>query len=281
MIKLARHAVRSAMKLRSELGYTHDQALCPFDVAEAIAVSVRLVAANTLEGVYFPPPVKQIFVGARRPLARQRFTCAHEIAHHLYGHGQCIATIGDFNERSDEFLANRFAAALLMPKLAILGAFQRYAADPSNPKPIEVWRVAQALGVGYETLAQHMNIVLQAYSSSKRDELLKVKPAKLRTEALGFPLSSGNCWVVDSAWGERSVDINIGDVLRIPAGCSLPLGCFSAHLEHECLYEAVAQGETAVFTASNKALVHVRVSKKDFEGLAQYRYLSTEPDDAQ
>jgi Zn-dependent peptidase ImmA (M78 family) len=281
MIKLARHAVRSAMKLRSDLGYAHDEALCPFDVAEAITVPVRLVAANSLEGVYFPPPVKQIFVGARRPLARQRFTCAHEIAHHLYGHGQCIATVGGFDDRSDEFLANRFAAAMLMPKLAILGAFRRYETDPSNPKPLQVWRVAQSLGVGYETLVQHMNIVLETYSSSKRNELLKYKPAKLRSEALGSPLNSGNCWIVDSGWGERSVDINVGDVLRIPPDCTVPLGCFSPHSEHESLYNAIAQGETAILTTANKALAHVRVSHKDFEGLAQYRFLSTETDDVQ
>jgi hypothetical protein len=281
MIKLARHAVREAMKMRSALGYPADGALCPFDVAESLEVPVRLVAANSLEGVYFPPPERRIFVGALRPLARQRFTCAHEIGHHLYGHGKCLATVAPADSPSDEFIANRFAAALLMPKLAILQSFQRYGADLANPAPLDVWRVSQSLGVGYETLVQHLQIVLQLYPPGTRDQLLKASLPKLRSEALGFPLPLGNAWVVDSAWGDRSVDVNVGDVVKVPDGCTITGSTFSKVSGQHAAFRANQPGEAGITNPSKKIVAVVRVSLKDFEGVARYRFLPPEHDDAQ
>ena len=281
MIKFARHAVRAAMKVRSDLGYAPDAGLCPFEVAETLGIPTRLVAVNSLEGVYFPSPVKRIFIGSRRPLSRQRFTCAHEIGHHIYGHGKCLATSGPVDTPSDEFIANRFAAALLMPKLTILGAFQRYGGNVENPKPLEVWRVSQALGVGYKTLIMHLHIVMQTFSEATAESLLKAKLPKIRSEALGFPLASGNAWIIDSSWGDRTVDIQVGDVLKVPNGFDISGNCFAAVPDQSDAYLATMTGEVGVMSPAGKVLAIVRVSAKDFEGLAQYRFLAPEGGDDQ
>jgi Zn-dependent peptidase ImmA (M78 family) len=278
MIKLARQAARAAMKMRSELGYQSDSGICPFDIAEQLGLSVRLIGANSLEGLYFPP--NQIVVGALRPPARQRFTCAHELGHHRFGHGDCIASADDGENTTNEYLANRFASALLMPKLAVLSAFRRYGADPGNPDPLTVWRVAQSLGVGYETLVNHMHLILEAFGRQSRDQLLKTSLAKLRSQAAGFPVSSGNVWAVDSVWGHRSVDIVTGDILRVPSGYNVKGDdVFVPVAKYPSVFEAKQPGEASVATTGHQIVASIRVASTSFEGLARYRFLPLEADD--
>jgi Zn-dependent peptidase ImmA (M78 family) len=62
------------------------------------------------------------FVHGRQPVVRQRFTLAHEVGHHVLGHGQALdspASIfaGDFDPL--EAQANAFAAELIAPVAAV------------------------------------------------------------------------------------------------------------------------------------------------------------------
>ena len=63
-----------------------------------------------------------IFVNGRQPIARQRFTLAHEFAHHRLGHASVVdrvATVGGFQHDPVEVEANAFAAEFLIPKAAV------------------------------------------------------------------------------------------------------------------------------------------------------------------
>jgi hypothetical protein len=63
-----------------------------------------------------------IFVNGTHAIVRQRFTLAHEFAHHRLGHDSVVdrvATIGGFQHDPVEVEANAFAAEFLLPKAAV------------------------------------------------------------------------------------------------------------------------------------------------------------------
>ena len=117
-----------------------------------------------MEGVYYPAK-PAILVSSLRPQGRQAFTCAHEFAHHIYGHGEQFDELVEdrgTRHRYDpkEFEADCFAAALLMPKTAVLKGLSTRSIRAGRLSSEEVYRVASWLGVGYTTLLHHMSRVL-------------------------------------------------------------------------------------------------------------------------
>jgi hypothetical protein len=88
-------------------------------------------ARPPLGRIQFAPLRIQLFTYAQRHRGRDRFTLAHELAHHLLGHGRYIKR--EYCDQSDfvsdrqrnydstdiarlEYQANHFAASLLMPR---------------------------------------------------------------------------------------------------------------------------------------------------------------------
>jgi hypothetical protein len=125
-----------ARTLRAELGLRDDQPVpCMLTVAEeGLGLEVVLAPVpSTVSGFYMPRPSPLVVVNASHPVVRQRFTLAHEVAHHAMGHGAAPRVIDlppptdpdeppnrshytavrstDKNERA----ANTFAAELIAP----------------------------------------------------------------------------------------------------------------------------------------------------------------------
>ena len=132
--ELATEATRMAARLRADFGLHATQPVCPFAVADFLGMTVRFDALPSLEGMYSPGETPAIVLTSLRPAGRRRFTCGHEIGHHQFGHGYRIDEITPSRRRTtdnEEFVANRFAAALLMPKLAVVNAFVRRGWQPA------------------------------------------------------------------------------------------------------------------------------------------------------
>ena len=143
--ELARQAVRAAACLRADYGIDAAEPICPFDLAERVGVVIRLVALPSLEGMYAPGLPPMILVSVNRPPARRRYTCGHELAHHIFGHGTCLDELTHDTAETwspEEFVAHRFAAALLMPKLALESAFARRLLSISTATPEELFIIA-------------------------------------------------------------------------------------------------------------------------------------------
>jgi len=182
---LATQAVRAAGAVRRQYGVGLREPVCAFDIAEALDISVRLLDLPTLEGMYLKEE-RAILIGTQRPLGRRRYSCAHEIGHHILGHGSRVHEYGPGSSRAsrspassaEEFLANRFAGALLMPKLAVVAAFARRRWPLTTADGSQVFTVAQELGVGYSTLVDHLAITL--------GEITATKASALRRESLSL-----------------------------------------------------------------------------------------------
>jgi len=269
---LAREAAKKAAQLRAELGFRAAQPVCPYDIAEALGITVRLEPLPSLEGMYSPGEPPAIVLTSLRPAGRRRFTCAHELGHHVFSHGARLDEMTPTRDRTmdrEEFLANRFAAALLMPKLAVENAFIRRGASATVPTVDEVFVVAQDLGVGFTTLLDHMSFTLRLIGKTTADKLRKVQLPKLRASIAGTPVLE-DLFPIDAAWGSRALDVEVGDELLLPNGAEVH---GVALCPNAWGHTALAAGKAEIAIPGRQERLQVRVCRREFSGLAKYRYL--------
>jgi hypothetical protein len=277
--QLAQLAMREASRLRVMKRIGLAESICPYDVALTCGLTVQFLSAPTLEGMYEAERAA-IMLGSARPAGRRRFTCAHELGHHVFGHGTSLDQLrGPHTDSSNpqEFLADCFAASLLMPKTAIDAAINRRGWRRRPFTPQMLWILAQDLGVGYDTLLVHLNLVLRYLSGAATSQLQKKKPADLRDEFAGFDVRY-DAHPVDEHWGTRPVDLEVGDVivgpLTITEGVSLAVaGEAMPHLV------AVRAGIAKLRLPNGRAMT-ARVARRDFSGRAQFRHEEEAEDEA-
>jgi Zn-dependent peptidase ImmA (M78 family) len=278
---LARAAVTAALRLRSDLAIPIAAPVCPFDIAEALKITVHFQAIPSLEGIYTPDGPR-IVIGSLRPAGRRAFTCGHELGHHTLGHGLSVDELVDDEDAKpkadNEYAADRFASALLMPKLAVTNAFSSRGWSITSCTAEQAYVIAGAFGVGYTTLVGYMAHTLRVITTGTRDGLTRIRPNSIRKQILGFDPPHGLI-VIDAGWGERPIDLQVGDMALLPKGTRIeggPLDVKGA-TARGVLAHAIVPG-TAVVTLDARTIT-ARVARPAFEGLAIYRHLEDADDD--
>ena len=288
------------------------EATCAYDVAERLGIEVRFVDIPSMEGMYVRAPSADaqpiilvsalrpagrsadaqpiILVSALRPAGRQAMTAAHELGHHVFGHGtridEYIASQDDHGEPvttvdPEEMAANMFAGFFLMPKVAVEHAFTVRGWAPLNPQPPQVFAVSGWLGVGYGTLIHHMHLSLGMLSRPQAKALLSVQPKRIREQLLGTSTSS-DCFLLDCPWTGRPVDMQVGDIALIDTRPTIDGDCVELT---STLPNGLTRGE-AVTTGIGRIVTptwasFVRVRPRGFVGRSIFRHLESVDDDEQ
>ncbi len=283
-VALTREAIRSALRTRRLAGYSPEEPICVYECARRLGLEVRFVAAPSLEGMYASAGSGVIIVSALRPAGRQRFTCAHELGHHILAHGtKWDEYLGDVeaegSQNSEEWVADRFASFLLMPKEAVLRCFQIRGWVPETPNSDQVYQAAGELGVGYTTLINQMQWSLKLLERCHADQLRRVRLSAIRASLAGCNCQS-DLVVVDKNWRTRPIDIHIGDVVLLPSGASIRGDAVrqESHAAKGILRKGCRAGIAQVSTADRNWACFIRVSRKDYVGRAAFRHLE-DPDD--
>ncbi len=148
------------------------------------------------------------------------------MGHHEFKHGTRVEKLnaGRFqgDKDPDEFLADMFAAFLLMSQGSIRRALKDRHIQPQGVNPMQVFRLACYLGVGYGTLIDHMTWTLRLLDPHQREGLLQVQPKELKAQLGGLPQSE--VVLVDGFWRDRAVDLEIGDILVLHQGAAVEDG---------------------------------------------------------
>ncbi|KKL21020.1 hypothetical protein LCGC14_2449670, partial [marine sediment metagenome] len=167
--RLTLKAAAQAEKVRVKCKQKQADPVDPITVAEERGCEVRFMSLPSLEGIYSPEPRSIIVLGSERHAGRRAFTCAHELGHHEFKHGMRVEELhtGGHESSNDvnEFLADMFAATLLMPKAGVLRALKTRNFDLKKIQPIQLFRLASFFGVGYGTLIEHMTWTLSLLTS--------------------------------------------------------------------------------------------------------------------
>ena len=270
--QLIRSATLQALRVRARAGYALDR---PFDVYEAttaLGLELQFVEMPSLEGMYISSRSPQrVLVSALRPAGRQRVTAAHELGHHVFGHGTTVDLVDDkhpTSSRDEELVANHFAYTILMPRRAVTAGFLSCGADAGNPAPVDVYRVASWLGVGYRTLLNQMRHSIGLLSESRFRALERTSAAEARLQ-LGAPSPSGDLWALDEQWAGTSVHAQLGDYVTGVA--EAPHGTLLDRATESVRIAASVGVETIGLHGGSRATLHV--SKRAYRGFYDYRYL--------
>jgi len=288
---LAHQAMLESIEVRDEWDRELDGPLDIYALCEDMGVTVRFVDIPSMEGLYGRDDDGRasILLSSLRPLPRRAFSCAHELGHHVFGHGSSVDEIADGagsgakRFQPNEFLADTFAGFLLMPTLGVRKAFASRGWSQQTASPSQVYTIACHFGVGYETLIGHMAHALQSISGTRADELRKVGPKAIREQLLGSPAAEALI-VADEQWGLQTVDAEVGMRILLPSGVKADEGAaiVAERIIVSCrgeLFRAARPGIVRVARMEPPWAAFVRVARHQFSGLARYRHLELAEDD--
>lgn len=271
------NAILEADKVRMQLGYTMFQPVNVFDICMAMGLSVRFVNIS-MEGMYTireDSSHPTIILSNQRPLSRRSFTCGHELGHHVFKHGERIDQLNDnefASDKEEEILVDAFAAALLMPTLAIQAEFAKRHLDISTASAMHFYVVASAFGVGYSTLVINCK-VRGLINMTKEKELLKHTPAKLFKTITGLKDKASHFKLIDGLSQLPVIDLEVSNYIILPS---------SARVEGNHLEEYSRNTTEIVFIARRAGIVRalyagtssfIRIQNAQYVGLLEYRHL--------
>ena len=213
-------AVRRAAEVRRSAVNSLRVPVNPYEMCDRRGLSIRFHDTPSLDGMYCKG--KGIFLPSvgHRPAGRLRFTCAHELGHHLLGHGTKVDEYVKDPDRAhrrspDERAADAFARNLLMPKPAVVAAMTRRGASWGAAGPRDVFVAAGELGVGYETLLRQAKS-LRLLSPARFESLRRIRPKAIRAGICGEAAGVGLI-VADRHWAGGAVELRVGDRLLLEA----------------------------------------------------------------
>jgi Zn-dependent peptidase ImmA (M78 family)/transcriptional regulator with XRE-family HTH domain len=154
-------AQNAAGQARSRLGLGSGPAPDMFALVEAAGclVVVQPFVDAHFDAMYVPRPLGIALVNGAtaKTAARQRFTLAHELFHHLFDKGRVVVDLDlyHFKERRDQ-LANIFAAHFLAPRQGISAELERrFKTDRPESAEHAYW-LAYAYGLSFEAMCYHL-----------------------------------------------------------------------------------------------------------------------------
>ncbi|MFA6312597.1 MAG: ImmA/IrrE family metallo-endopeptidase [Sterolibacterium sp.] len=277
--RLARTAMAKALQIRKRCGIDLWEATCVYDLAGRLGVDVRFIDIPSMEGAYCLAAHPTIIVSSLRPIGRQAYTAAHELGHHVFGHGDQYDELVD-TRRNDaysdpnEFTAECFAGVLLMPKMAIDRGFACRGLSPQTCKPEEAYVVAAWLGVGYTTLISHMQRTLLTLSQKRADDLLRYSPSSLRANLLGQECNE-HLVVADNQWSGRAIDVQQSDAILLPPNITLEANCatIDEQTDTKTVVRATQPGIGRVHEPRSGWAAFIRVTRKNYVGRGKYRFV--------
>ena len=285
---LATQAMQAATATRAKAKLDQSGPICVYGLCETLGIVVRFNNIN-MEGMYQRGIPPRIHLSARRPLPRRTYNCAHELGHHVFGHGSSIDELREDAkaqpwEDPKEFLADTFAGFILMPIIGLRRAFAVRGWTPETATPTQVFTVACEFGVGYTTLLTHLSAGVGMLPRGRAATLGRVTPKALRLEILGA-MTPDPLIIADRHRAAPTLDAEVNTLLLLPCGAKVTGGGFA--FEHDLptgrLFRAVKPG---IFQATaGDLVVFVRVARVQknepygYVGLARYRHLEEDSDE--
>lgn len=279
---LANQAMQAAAATRAKANLDQASPICIYGLCETLAVMVRFNNIN-MEGMYQRGLPPRIHLSARRPLPRRAYNCAHELGHHVFGHGSSIDELREDAKGQPwggpkEFLADTFAGFTLMPIIGLRRAFSVRGWTPETATAAQMFTIACDFGVGYATLLTHLSVGVNMLSRGRAAALQRITPKALRMDILDS-LTPEPLILADRHRATPTLDAEVNTLLLLPPDTEVADAglAFERDLATGRLFRAVKPG--IVPASAGVWAVFVRIAPEAYVGLAQYRHLAEDPDE--
>lgn len=220
-------AFREATRAHVELGIDRAGRIDPIAALVQSGVVVLLRALNGVAGVYLPGNQEDgvpagVLVNVQHPLAKQRYTAAHELGHHRKDRMAILDVDTEWLDygvaptTDRERLAEAFAAWFLMPRELMETVATRLQINLYRPAAVECYRLSLEVGASYRAVVNHLRD-LSFITPQQRTALVQIQPGQIK-EGFGIrdvaPNLRRDVWQVDQL-GPGHVDGILGDVVAV------------------------------------------------------------------
>ena len=156
----------------------------PFLILDELNIIYQFRDFKDLEGIYIVPEddedIHIIGINRERPIARQRFTAAHELCHYLKDRDELnICPIDGRKKNPIEKFADKFASELLMPTKFLKREVEKYLVNGFISFE-NVLYVAEYFGVSFEACVFNIAYKLQKIEGDTRSDKLKKRINKFK-----------------------------------------------------------------------------------------------------
>lgn len=246
--------------------------ICPYVLSDTMGFDLRFVRISSFEGMYIAEE-NLILISSDRPEGRKRFTCAHEIGHHVLGHGTIIDEIVENGpDNKEEKEANFFAGIVLAPKISVQYVIKEQGKSTTNLTKQDIYVLSKYFGVSYSALLTHLRYSLNLIRDDQLKRLQSKNLSAIRSSL--SPVETKNqIFIIGNWWQGKTIDVEIGDIIIFD---NEPYFDGPMILDlHECkdkyIYTASFPGVTRVYNEYGWSSF-VKVSKRKFQGIFQFKY---------
>jgi hypothetical protein len=278
---LQMQAIKKAGQVRTKLRLNMFEPINIFDACAEFDITVRFIDVS-MEGMYVSQDGGNytILLSSLRPFPRRVYTCAHELGHHVFGHGTKIDGLNDENTGGtvydkDEYLVDTFAGALLMPVAGVEAAFAKRNWNIRNATPIQFSTIASMFGTGYATLVTHCR-VNGLINDTKASGLLKVTPGKILQSLIGGTQDKPHFKIVDEQTEVSVIDIETGDYLFLPEHTIMEGNHLNKVRNAEVGDAFIAIRPGIMHAVAGAKGYFIRIQNAGYSGLAEYRHLENQ-----
>jgi len=265
--------VAAALRARKQYSATPlNMPICPYVLSESMGFDLRFINIEpSLEGMYIASD-NLILISSNRPEGRKRFTCAHEIGHHVLGHETVIDEIVESGpSKTAEREADLFAGFLLMPKSAVQNALVRYGVKSKHLSMQDAYILSKYFGVSYKAFIIHLCFTLKMIGHDHFQNLSEPNLARIRENLAQIPTNK-QVIKVGKWWQDKAIDIEVGDIIVSEE----KLGIDGPQILGSCkkknyLLAASAPGIAKVEQEGGWSSF-VKISRYKYAGLFQFKY---------
>ena len=160
-----------------------------------------------------------------------------------------------------------------MPLAAVKKAFFVRGMNIYAPNELDVYKIANFLGVGYETLVSHMCYGLNVLDQAVAKDLLRFSPQEIRSRFLADS-NVFNMVFVDQHWIGRAIDAQVNDIIVLPKHSQFEGTCVSFVNEREfgSVFRCTKPGRGRFLAQTQDWSAFVRISRTNYIGRALFRH---------
>ncbi|MDQ8054979.1 Fic family protein [Bacillus velezensis] len=114
---------------------------------------------DKLEGAYLPESdefAAAVLINKNRPYARQRFTTAHELCHHIKDYDQDVLCPKNSKDPKEQY-ANNFASRLLMPRKYFIMEADKLSNEDGYVDPDDAFSLCHIFGTSYQSVMWNLH----------------------------------------------------------------------------------------------------------------------------
>ena len=224
-------ASMAATRLHLRLGTKFDRPVDIVSLAQRLGLWVVSQPLESLYGFYLRQEQGSgIVLNSRHPESLQRFTCGHEIGHHVLGHDSLIDARESITRYhgagldTKELAAQTFAASVMMPLPLVNAVLRTFAADRPL-EPSDAYVVSRELGVSYTAALAQLE-QLGKLDRPRAQQLARQRPMSIKDRLRdGRPRvtdARADVWLLSIGQHGAELQCRVGDEihLRLPEDLS-------------------------------------------------------------